>query len=752
MEGFALADEPNRAARGIVDVAASSMRRTIAIAVPAALLALVLSLPMSASASVQPNDRATGYAEAVKACPQPQPGFDRCFALVRKPVAGPTADTEKPGVSPFVVGAGATSAGPAGGLTPEDLASAYGYAPATGGSGETVGIVDAFDDPSIASDLAVFDNEYGLPSCTTSNGCLTKVGQSGGATPAPDTSGWSVEIALDVETVHATCPNCHILLVESDNNSEANLATAANEAVALGASVVSNSYGGPERFAGAFERSAYDHPGIPIVASTGDSGYYNWREFEEELQMPNAPASSPSVISVGGTTLTLNPDGTRANETVWPGSGGGCSRLFEARPWQLGVAGYAATGCGDKRLSADVSADADPNTGLDIYDTYNCGSMCEGVDEGWETIGGTSLSAPFIASMYALAGGGHGAPYPSVTLYGHAARFDVTEGGNGACEGEALGCAGIDSIGLGRIDCEGTTECDAAPGYDGPSGVGTPVGLGLFQPELPTATISAPASPVAGSAASFSASGSASFYPGDSIASASWSWGDGTSGGGIARTHTYAAPGTYTVKLTVTDAYGLSSAEAAREVTVAPAVVVVEGGGGGGAGGGSGSGSGVGASGGGGATTTTTSTASTTTSGGSQQGVSGFQSASSTAASARLASSSLKVSSGKVELTIVCAASGASCAGTVTLSAPATGHASTAKVSTPTLGKASFTVASGKTQTVTLRLSAQALALLTRSRGLRATATIALRAGSGAAQTLRSTVTLRPAPSKRRPR
>ncbi|HXM86479.1 MAG TPA: PKD domain-containing protein, partial [Solirubrobacteraceae bacterium] len=531
---------------------------------------------------------------------------------MRKPVAGPAADTEKPGVSPFVVGAGAASAGPAGGLTPEDLASAYGYTPAAGGSGETVGIVDAFDDPAIASDLAVFDDEYGLASCTTSNGCLTKVGQSGGATPAADTLGWSVEIALDVETVHATCPNCHILLVESDNNSEANLATAADEAVALGASVVSNSYGGPERFAGAFERSAYDHPGVPIVASTGDNGYYNWRELEEESQMPNAPASSPSVISVGGTTLTLNPGGTRANETVWPGSGGGCSKLFEARPWQLGVAGYGASGCGDKRLSADVSADADPNTGLDIYDTYDCGPKCEGVDEGWETIGGTSLSAPFIASMYALAGGGHGVPYPSVTLYGHGAHFDVTEGGNGLCEGEALGCAGIDSIGLGRIDCEGTTECDAAPGYDGPSGVGTPVGLGLFQPELPTATISAPTSPVAGSAASFNASDSASFYPGDSIASASWSWGDGTSGDGIATTHTYAAPGTYTLELTVTDAFGLSSAEATREVTVAPAVVGVEGGGGGtgggggggtggsGAGGSSGSESGAGASGGGG--------------------------------------------------------------------------------------------------------------------------------------------------------
>jgi hypothetical protein len=727
MEDLAVACVPNRPLRS-VGVGASGRLRLSALAVLALAMSiclLALALPLRASASM--SGLSHGYAEAVEACPQSQPGFDQCFALVRKPVAQPAVGAAKPGVRPFVVGAGAASAGPAGGLTPEDLASAYGYTPTSGGSGETVAIVDAFDDPSISSDLGEFDTHYNLPTCTTTNGCLTKVGQSGGALPAADTSGWSVEISLDVETVHAACPNCHILLVESNNNSEENLAIATNEAVALGASVVSNSYGGPESSDGTFERSAYNHPGIPIVASTGDGGYYNWLDFKAAFQMANAPASLPSAIAVGGTTLTLNPDGTRASETVWSGAGGGCSKLFEAQPWQRDVAGYAATGCGTKRLSADVSAVADPNTGLDIFDTYDCGTECEGHDDGWETVGGTSLSAPFIASMYALAGGGHGLPDPSVTLYGQGSHFDVTEGGNGFCEGEA--CEGANSLGLGRIDCEGTTECDAGPGYDGPSGVGTPDGLGLFEPEPPSASISAPGSLTTGSAASFSAVGFSDPYPGGSIGSASWSWGDGGVGSGVTASHVYASPGSYTVTLTVTDSYGVQAASTTTNVEVAAASHVTED-----VGGGTGP--------------TPAAGVGTVSSTGGSQGVASFKATATAQPSAHLASSSLKVSAGKVKLTIVCAASSGGCSGTITLSAPATGHASAAKAKT--LGKASFTVAAGKTLTITLHLSGQALVQLARSHSLHATATIALRAGSGAAQTAHSAVTLRQALTARR--
>jgi hypothetical protein len=748
-----------------------------------AMLVAVLAVPLALSpalAAAIPIPHG-GFAETVPACAPPAPGYARCFALVRKHLASRPAGASGASVQPFLVGGGggAALAGPAGGLTPEDLASAYGFSPSSGGTGKTVAIVDAFDDPNIESDLAKFDAQYTqLPSCTTANGCFEKVGQTGSTSvlPAADTTGWSVEITLDVEAGHAACPNCKILLVEANNNSNSNLALATNKAIALGASVVSNSYGGPEAFAGPEEVAAYDHPGVPIIASTGDAGFYNWNWLELEAQSANLPAASPTVVAVGGTTLHLSESGTRASETVWNAnkplkpneskffagaSGGGCSQQFEAQLWQRDVAGFSATGCGGERLDADVSMVGDPNTGLDIYDDYNCGSGCTGADEGWVTIGGTSLSAPLVSALYALAGGAQGISYPSLTLYGTQAdatgRFDVTEGGNGYCDGEpATECGHPNSVfGRGRLDCEGTTECDAAPGYDGPSGVGTPVGLGLFQPQRPTAAIAAPSSLTAHAAASFSTSGSADFYPGDSIATASWSWGDGTSGGGVAATHSYAAAGTYTVTLTVTDAYGLSSTAAIREVTVGPAVEHVEGGGGGTGGGGEG-GSGVGAgggggtSGGGGATTTTTTSSTTSSGGGAQQSVAGFQSVSPQPASAHLASSSLKVSLGSVKLAIVCAASGGSCSGTLTLTAPSVGHASAAKTKTLTLGKVPFTVPAGKTLTVTLHLSGQALAQLARTHGLHATATIVLRAGSGAARTVHSTVTLRPAPPTHR--
>jgi hypothetical protein len=718
-----------------VDLSAGRFAARCAALIAAVAAAFALAPTLAAAKSASTPIPHGGFAEAVPACAPPAPGYARCFALLRKHLASRPAGASGASVQPFLVGGGggAALAGPAGGLTPEDLASAYGFAPSSGGAGETVAIVDAFDDPNIEADLAEFDAHYAqLPSCTKANGCFKKVGQTGSTIELPpaDTSGWSVEITLDVDAVHSACPNCKILLIEANSNSNSDLAAATNTAVALGASVVSNSYGGPEEFSGSSEVAAYNHPGVPIVASTGDDGFYNWNTFEPEDEAANLPAASPDVIAVGGTTLELNGDGTRANERVWNwneplepdepfftagATGGGCSRLFEAKTWQRDVTGFAATGCGGKRLDADVSMVGDPDTGLDIYDDYNCGSKCAGADEGWVTIGGTSLSAPLVSGLYALAGGAQGVSYPSLTLYGKQAdatgRFDVTEGGNGYCGGEAAAeCGHPDSdFDVGRIDCEGTTECDAAPGYDGPSGVGTPVGLSLFQPELPTAAIVAPASLAAGTAASFSTNGSADFYPGDSITGASWSWGDGTGSAGTTTTHTYAAPGTYTVTLTVTDAYGLSSAAATREVIVGPA--------GGGGSGGTGGGSGGAASGGGSTTTTKTTTTTTGTT--------------STTTSAHLASSSLKVSSGKVKLTIVCAASGGSCSGTVTLTALAVGHASEAK--TLTLGKASFTATAGKPLTVTLHLSGQALAQLARTHSLRATATIMLRGGGGAA-------------------
>jgi len=575
----------------------SAVARACALAALALLCAAPAWAATAAPALAAP---AIGYAKSGDACPPPSPGEAACFAQVREPV--PASSAGEPGVQRYVAGDGAAKAGPAGGLTPAELASAYGYEASAGGSGHTVAVVDAYDDPAIEADLAVFDAEYGLSACTKANGCLTKVSQTGSAVALPeaDKTGWSVEISLDVEVVHSACPGCKILLVEANTASFANLAAAVDEAASLGATEISNSYGGPEeRSVAARVESAYEHPGIVIAAATGDYGYEDWTYFNEGKQppgAPNMPATLPSVVAVGGTTLHLNSAGERESETVWNGNGaldessyaegatgGGCSTLFTAPRWQQFAPGFAAAGCGSSRLAADVSAVADPDTGFDIYDSFDCGAECKRFKGGrdWITIGGTSLATPLISALYALAGGSHGVADPALTLYGHLAAgsdlYDVTAGGSGYCGGapQAL-CGHPDELGAlleGEaldVDCEYTTACNAAAGYDGPSGVGTPDGIGLFQPLAPTAAIAAPETPKAGTPASFGVTAASDPYPGGSIASYSWSWGDGSSGEGATPVHTYARAGQYTLTLTVTDSYGLASAPITRTVKVEP--------------------------------------------------------------------------------------------------------------------------------------------------------------------------------------
>jgi hypothetical protein len=647
-----------------------------------------------------------------------------------------------------VVDSGASSPGPAGGLTPEQLATAYGYEPSAGGAGQTVGIVDAYDDPEIEGDLGTFDARYDLPSCTAANECLKKVNQSGSTSPLPptDETGWSIEISLDVETVHAVCPNCKILLVEADNNGDANLATAVNEAVALGATEVSNGYGGPEDLPepGLFEQEAYDHPGVPIVVAAGDTGYYGWTYVNDRKrgpEMPEAPASLPSVVAVGGTSLELNADGTRASETVWndngpldeigelnPGlgaTGGGCSRLFSAEPWQTGVAGFAATGCGTKRLDVDVSAVGDPLTGFDLYDSYKCGTACEftRVDGGWATFGGTSLSTPIIAALYGLAGGTAGMQYPALTLYGHVAdsfaRFDVTSGGNSICGGVSP-CGDPNAAFGSLVDCNGTTACNAAPGFDGPSGVGTPKGLALFKPLLPTAVITPPGAPTAGSPAVFSAGASSDPYPGGSLSSYTWNWGDGSAGGGVSPLHSYGAAGTYTVTLTVTDNYGLTSSSS-TSVSVGAARPSPVGG----------PSAGVAPP-------------------APSAGVAGYEASIAVPVpDAKLATAAFQASvSGGVIIEISCPTGEVSCSGTVTLRtldavSAAAGSAAKSRKAILTLASGSFTVAGGRVKTVTLHLSAKARALLSRSHVLRVRATIVAHDPAGATHTTQTVVTLR---------
>jgi subtilase family serine protease len=329
------------------------------------------------------------------------------------------------------------------GYGPSDLQSAYNLPSSTAGSGRTVAIVDAMDDPNAESDLAAYRSQYGLPACTTANGCFHKVNQTGGTTyPSPD-SGWAGEISLDLDMVSAVCPQCHITLVEASSTSMTDIGTAENEAVALGAKYVSNSFGGTED---PTETTAdvqyFNHPGVAVTVSAGDSGY--GVEY---------PASSPYVTAVGGTSLSRTSNTRGWSESVWSndatdGTGSGCS-ADEAKPtWQTD------TGC-TRRTVADVSAVADPNTGVAVYDTYGA--------SGWDVYGGTSASSPIIAATYALAGTPTANSYPSSYPYGHTAALnDVSTGSDGTCSPAYL--------------------CTAGTGYDGPTGLGTPNGTAAFAP------------------------------------------------------------------------------------------------------------------------------------------------------------------------------------------------------------------------------------------------------------------------------
>jgi PKD repeat protein len=793
------ADRPEHASRGR-QKGVRTDRRCARRAAPrvCAFLAVLLGSLVAASAASGTSTRAperTGYAKLGRVCPAPQPGDATCLALARVPV--PSADAGEPGVSSYTTTAAAAEPALSSGLTPKALATAYGYSPEAGGSEQTIALVDAYDDPKIESDLATFDEHYGIAACTKANGCFTKVSQSGSATqlPRPDETGWSVEIALDVEMAHSVCPNCKILLVEAESEEFEDLAVAEDEAVNLGATEVSNSYGGPESSMGTAERAAYKHPGVVIAASTGDNGYDDWTAFVNEgepvaAEQPDAPASLPSVVSVGGTTLELNGSGKRSSETVWNGNGalnksefiegatgGGCSTLFSAERWQETTPGYAATGCAGKRVAADVSADANPNTGFEIYDSYNCGVVCRrnGEGKGWLMIGGTSLSTPLISSMYALVGGSNDVEYPALTLYGHlgetSSLFDVTEGGNGYCDEGGSAC-GANALKGARVDCEGTTACNATTGFDGPSGVGTPNSLNLFKPLQPIATITPPDSLAPAVVASFSAI-SNDPYPG-AVLSYAWNWGDGTAvDSGRTPTHTYSAPGEYTVTLTVSDSYGFKSAPATSTVTVTAHSLTEQ-------------------------EEAATKKAEEEAAVKAQeeanlkaqeearneaaqrkageerkgqeaaatkkheeeiakssvdagtQGVNGFQvSFVPPVPDAELAATVLQVSaSGAITLDISCPVAETSCAGTVTLrtlSAVIAGgtNAPGRKASILTLTAGTFTVAGGKVHAVTLHLSSRARALLKRVHSIHVRATLLAHDPVGAVHTTRTIVTLR---------
>jgi subtilase family serine protease len=356
------------------------------------------------------------WAPHAQVCSDAGPGEARCHAHVLVDDAARPLATTAPS-----------------GWGPSDLRSAYNVT-SSGSSTTTIAIVDAYGYSNAEADLAVYRAQYGLPACTTANGCFKKVNQNGvqGSYPS-DNVGWEQETALDLDMASSMCPNCKILLVQASSASNQNLATAENTAANLGAHVISNSYGGGESGATAYE-AAYNHPGIAITVSSGDSGY--------GVQFP---ASSPHVTAVGGTSLAKASNARGWSETTWSGAGSGCSTTFAKPSWQTDG------GC-NNRTVADVSAIADPNTGVAVYGPARRNRAA------WMVFGGTSVAAPLVGGVYAANGGSvnYGAdPYANT-----GALNDVTSGSNGSCGGSYL--------------------CTAGAGYDGPTGLGTPNGTTAF--------------------------------------------------------------------------------------------------------------------------------------------------------------------------------------------------------------------------------------------------------------------------------
>jgi subtilase family serine protease len=378
-----------------------------------------VSLPLifsAAAANAQP-------AQAVHdACGPVAAGYARCFSKIVT----------------------VTNAAAPSGLNPADLESAYALPSSSAGGGQTVGIVDAYDSPSAESDLAVYRAQFGLPPCTTANGCFRKVDESGGsAYPKPD-PGWGFEISIDLDMVSAICPNCHIVLVEATTSNIMDLGTAENTAASLGVNEISNSWGSNDQSKDTTLDSLYfTHPGIAITVASGDSGYHTFY-----------PASSPNVTAVGGTSLAPANNSRGWTETAWSFAGSGCTS-YETQPaWQTANPAIPAV-CANRAV-ADVAAVADPNTGPSVYDTFK--------QAGWIVGGGTSAASPIIASVYALAGNAASTaagsyPYSHTTAHNNPNLNDVTSGTNGNC---------------------GTSLCTAQPGWDGPTGLGTPNGTAAF--------------------------------------------------------------------------------------------------------------------------------------------------------------------------------------------------------------------------------------------------------------------------------
>ncbi|HXR54569.1 MAG TPA: PKD domain-containing protein [Acidimicrobiales bacterium] len=324
------------------------------------------------------------------------------FSFFTRAARVPIANPDKGGSSQAVVS----------GLSPTNIESVYGFSgSSSAGTGKTIAIVDAYDDPTAAADLSTFSTQWNLPSCTTNSGCFTKVNQTGGSSLPSSNGGWALEISLDIEWAHAVAPGARVLLVEAKSNSLSNLFTADQYAGAH-ASYVSNSWGGSE-FSGENSEDFVFQGGASFFVATGDSG-----------GAVDYPATSPNVVAVGGTSLKFNSNGTLSSETAWSAGGGGCSAYENAPAAQSSFAQYAQTGCANRSVP-DVSLDADPNSGVAVYDSTSGGGC-----PGWCTVGGTSVATPIWAAESAVAGI---SPSPA-NLYGASGTpsfRDITGGSNG---------------------------------------------------------------------------------------------------------------------------------------------------------------------------------------------------------------------------------------------------------------------------------------------------------------------------------
>ncbi|WP_265443764.1 S53 family peptidase [Flexivirga meconopsidis] len=402
------------------------------------IAALALTASAGAIGSLTPTAHAapTGDVHAAHSCATAKAGFASCDALHLVNAKGQNVGTAGQ-VQPLAAGKG-KKVQPAAisGKTPSDIQSAYKLSGLKSG-GRTVAIVDAYGYPNAERDLGVYRSQFGLSSCTKANGCLTVMSQTGSTTNLPATDvGWSQEQALDLDAVSAACPDCKIVLVQAKSASFADLGAAVNQAArTAGVVAISNSYGGgdaPDSSYGSY----YNHSSIAVTASTGDNGY----------QGASFPASSHYVTAVGGTSLTTASNTRGWSESAWSGAGSGCSTSNQAPAGQSS----SVTHCAGRAMS-DVSAVADPNTGLAVY------APTSSTSSSWAQYGGTSLSSPLVASVYALSGNTSG--YANTKPYANpSALFDVTTGSNGSNQ----------------------YWSQAGPGWDGPTGLGTPNGTAAF--------------------------------------------------------------------------------------------------------------------------------------------------------------------------------------------------------------------------------------------------------------------------------